>query len=49
MPKNLLFKNFLSPGDILMLTAAVRDLHLQYPGDFITDVRTSCPFLWENS
>jgi len=32
-----------------MLTAAVRDLHLCYPGQFKTDVRTSCPELWENN
>jgi ADP-heptose:LPS heptosyltransferase len=39
----------LSPGDIVMLTAAVRDLHLQYPGEFVTDVRTACRELWENN
>jgi len=32
-----------------MLTAAVRDLHRAYPGAFLTDVRTSCPALWENN
>src|SRR5688500_9158507 len=32
-----------------MLTAAVRDLHLNYPGEFLTDVRSSCPDLWENN
>lgn len=32
-----------------MLTAAVRDLHLCYPGRFITDVRTPFPELWENN
>jgi len=32
-----------------MLTAAVRDLHRCYPGRFATDVRTSCPQLWENN
>src|SRR5579871_4343641 len=32
-----------------MLTAAVRDLHLSYPRQFITDVRTSCSELWENN
>ncbi len=32
-----------------MLTAAVRDLHLSYPGQFITDVQTSCPELWDNN
>ena len=42
-----IFENYLSPGDIVMLTAAVRDLHRTYPGHFQTDVRTSCPALWE--
>lgn len=32
-----------------MLTAAVRDLHGCYPGQFQTDVRTSSPQLWENN
>jgi hypothetical protein len=32
-----------------MLTAAVRDLHLCCPGQFVTDVRTRCPELWENN
>lgn len=32
-----------------MLTAAVRDLHRCYPGQFLTDVRTPCPQLWENN
>ena len=39
----------LSPGDIVMLTAAVRDLHRLHPGRFLTDVRTSCPDLWQNN
>src|SRR5437773_1097924 len=47
--KKLVLKHFRSPGDVLMLTASVRDLHLSYPGRFITDVRTSCPALWENN
>lgn len=47
--RKLILKNFLSPGDIIMLTAAVRDLHLTYPGEFLTDVRTPCPALWENN
>ena len=49
MSKKLLLRSFLSPGDIVMLTAAVRDLHLGHPGKFITDVRTSCAELWENN
>jgi ADP-heptose:LPS heptosyltransferase len=44
-----IFENWLSPGDIVMLTAAVRDLHRAYPGRFVTDVRTSCPALWEQN
>lgn len=47
--RKIILKNNLSPGDILMLTAAVRDLHLSYPGCFATDVRTSSPPLWENN
>jgi ADP-heptose:LPS heptosyltransferase len=47
--QKLILKCGLSPGDIVMLTAAVRDLHRCYPGRFQTDVRTSCPELWENN
>ncbi len=47
--RKLILTNFQSPGDIAVLTAAVRDLHLCYPGEFVTDVRTSCPHLWENN
>ena len=47
--RKLILKNSQSPGDILMLTAAVRDLHLSHPGRFVTDVRTPCPALWENN
>ena len=45
----LFLVNHQSPGDIVMLTAAVRDLHVCYPGKFLTDVRTSSPHLWENN
>jgi len=48
-PKKLILSNFQSPGDIIMLTAAIRDLHRAYPGKFATDVRTPCPALFENS
>jgi len=44
-----IFENWLSPGDIVVLTAAIRDLHRAYPGRFLTDVRTSCPALWEHN
>lgn len=48
-PRKLILKNTYSPGDIVMMTAAVRDLHRCYPGRFLTDVRTLCPELWENN
>jgi ADP-heptose:LPS heptosyltransferase len=47
--RKLILRNFQSPGDIVMLTAAVRDLHTAYSGQFLTDVRTPCPALWENN
>jgi ADP-heptose:LPS heptosyltransferase len=47
--RKLILRNSLSPGDIVMLTAAVRDLHCSYPGKFQTDVRTPCGDLWENN
>ena len=46
-PTKLIIEQYQSPGDVLMLTATIRDLHVAYPGRFITDVRTSCPHLWE--
>ena len=36
--RKLILKCGLSPGDIVMLTAAVRDLHHCYPGQFAIDV-----------
>ena len=47
--RKMILRNFQSPGDLVMLTAAVRDLHRAHPGEFLTDVRTSCPALWENN
>ena len=47
--RRLVLKSFQSPGDILMLTAAVRELHTGCPGQFQTDVRTSADALWENN
>src|SRR5204863_7154090 len=47
--RKLILKNGYSPGDIVMMTAAVRDLHLCYPKQFQTDVRSSCPDLWTHN
>ena len=48
-PRQIILKCFLSPGDIVMLTAAVRDLHKAHPGRFVIDVRTSANAIWENN
>lgn len=47
--RKLILSNLQSPGDVLMLTAAVRDLHRCHPNRFLTDVRTTSPELWENN
>ncbi len=47
--RRLLLTSFQSPGDVVMLTAAVRDLQLSHPGQFAIDVRSSAPELWENN
>jgi ADP-heptose:LPS heptosyltransferase len=47
--EKLILKCGFTVGDIVLLTAAVRDLHYWYPGKFLTDVRTLCPDLWQNN
>lgn len=47
--RKLILRCGLATGDIVMLTAAVRDLHHWYPGRFLTDVRTFHPELWKNN
>lgn len=42
----VLLVNHCSPGDVLMLTAAVRDLQAAYPGEFTIGIDTYCPELW---
>jgi ADP-heptose:LPS heptosyltransferase len=44
--KQLILRSFSPPGDVLMLTAAIRDLHRTYPGEFVTGVRTKHAELW---
>jgi hypothetical protein len=48
-PLRVLLRNEQSPGDVLMLTAAVRDLHRAYPDRYLTAVQTTCMQLWENN
>lgn len=47
--KNLIIKNFQSPGDIVMLSYAIKALHQTYPGEYKTDVRTSCQEIFYNN
>ena len=47
--RKLILQNNQAPGDILMLTAALRDLHRAHPGKYVTDVRTSSPDLWRHN
>jgi len=48
-PRKLILQSHLTLGDIVTLTAAVRDLHRACPGQFITDVRTGYPELWAHN
>ena len=48
-PQKIIYASGHSPGDIVMMTAAVRDLHAMYPGQYITDVRCPAPELWEGN
>jgi len=47
--KRIIFQCPLALGDIVLLTAAVRDLHQAYPGRFLTDVRSHYPELWQGN
>lgn len=49
MAKKILLKNWQSPGDIVMLTAAIRDLHNAHNDKFEIGIDTSCRELFENS
>ncbi len=47
--KKFIFTNFQAPGDIVTMTAAIRDLHINFPGKFITDIRTNSMPIWESN
>lgn len=40
-PRKIIFQNWQSPGDIVMLLHAITSLHESHPGKFLTDV--ACP------
>jgi ADP-heptose:LPS heptosyltransferase len=48
-PEKLVLRARVFPGDLLMLTSAIRDLHLAHPGRFVTDVDTTCRQIWQHN
>jgi len=52
--RKIMFQNFQGPGDVVMLTAAIRDLFMKYKSEkkefpFIVDVKTSFMDIWEGN
>ena len=47
--KKLVLINRLAPGDILVSTNALRDLHKAYPGKYQTEMRTPCNNIFDNN
>jgi len=47
-PRKILLKNWQSPGDVLIMTSAVRDLKLSHP-EIEIGIHTSCKEIWENN
>tara|TARA_Y100000310_G_scaffold343421_1_gene450964 strand:+ start:4137 stop:5063 length:927 start_codon:yes stop_codon:yes gene_type:complete len=48
-PQKLILLCELPPGDVLTLTVAIESLHEQYPGEYVTDVRTNHDELWQGN
>lgn len=48
-PRKLIIRMGQSLGDVVCMTAAIEELHRQYPGRFLTDVRTYSPDVWSYS
>lgn len=48
-PQPLILINRLAPGDCLVMTNAIRDLHKAHPGKYLTEVRTPCNDIFENN
>ena len=49
MARPILLTHWRSPGDIVLMTGAVRDLSRSYPGAFEVHIASSCPELWRNN
>lgn len=48
-PQKLILMTQLCPGDLLALSVAIFSLHETYPGEYLTDVRTICPDIWQHN
>jgi FkbM family methyltransferase len=46
---SVLIKCHYSLGDVVVLTGAIRELHEQYPNEFLTKLNTGIPEVWENN
>jgi len=47
--KKLILSNPLSPGDVLVMSTALRALHTAYPNEYQTDVRSPAQEIFQNS
>ena len=47
--RKIILRNHLSPGDVLLMTAAIYGLHKAHPGKFLTAVDTTCQAVWEHN
>ena len=45
--KKILIINRLAPGDILIMTGAIRDLKLAFQDEYQIDVRTPCQYIFK--
>ena len=48
-PEPVLLTHQRSPGDIVCMTGAVRDLAVSHPGRFAIHIQSECPELWEHN
>lgn len=47
--KPIIFESHLAPGDIICMTAGIRDLHINHPNVYATEVRTTAMEIWEGN
>ena len=47
--QKLILRNYQSPGDLVMMLYAITSLHETYPGEYLTDVRSAAPAIFERN